>query len=205
MSTAVAIEKRSINVELRATEESRTVTGVASVFNQWTEIGSWFREMIAESAFDECLNRGDDVRALLNHDPNHLLARTKSGTLTLRKGPTGLEFEFEMPASRDDLLESIRRGDLGDCSFQFSMRDGEETWRYNSEDGMDERIITRVGKLYDIALVTFPAYEGTSIDLRYGNIESYNDWKASRDKKDDVEYIYEGRLYRERQILLNSF
>lgn len=158
-------DRRTFQVELRASDdtESRTVTGRAAVFNQWADLG-WFREMIAPGAFTEALTKSD-VRALFNHDNNHLLARTKSGTLKLTEDERGLNFSFDMPESREDILEMIRRGDLSECSFQFSMREGAEEWRYD-EDGNEERIITKVGRLYDIALATFPAYEGTSIDLR---------------------------------------
>jgi HK97 family phage prohead protease len=177
-------EVRYVTVELRADGEngdphSRTIYGHAAVFNVWAQIGGYFRERIAPGAFAPAINRSD-IRALFNHDPNHLLARTKSGTLRVSEDEKGLAFEFDLPKSRQDLLESIRRGDLADMSFAFRVKTQE--WRYNEPEDMDERTITEFDELYDVALVTYPAYQETDVNLR-----SYQEYRDSRTANDDIE------------------
>ena len=130
------IERRNFaTIELRAEPESRKVTGYAAVFDSYSEEMWGFREKIARGAFDNVLN--DDVRALFNHDPNFVLARSKSGTLRMSIDERGLKYEFEAPNTQagNDLLESIRRGDVDQSSFAFSV-DTEE-WR-DTDGGISE-------------------------------------------------------------------
>jgi uncharacterized protein len=88
------MEKRSINFELRAKPESRTIFGTATVFNSSYDMGWYDEEMSPES-----LNEADmkDVVALFNHDMNMVLARTSSGTLKLNVTGNAMEYEFEAP------------------------------------------------------------------------------------------------------------
>src|SRR6267154_2276980 len=65
-----------------SSNDSKALLGYAALCNDMTNIGE-FCEIIAPGAFDSAMQRGDDVRLLLNHDPNHILARTKSGTLVV--------------------------------------------------------------------------------------------------------------------------
>lgn len=197
-------ERRLFTVELRAAEgdnETRRVTGYAAVFNSWTNIGSWFREMIAPGSVSAALQRSD-IRALFNHDPNHLLARTSSGTLEVREDDKGMYFEFEMPESRQDLYELIKRGDLNQCSFAFTV--AREEWRYNKEDDKEERIIQEFDQIYDVGPVTYPAYEATSISARCQ--DKLKELKAERNGDDDLEYkVYSEQLELEHDLLKLNF
>src|SRR6476660_7289253 len=86
-------------IEYRETESGATISGYAAVFNSETTIGGGFfgfREIIAPGAFTEAIPR-DDVRALFNHDPNMLLGRTVSGTLTLSQDKRGLKYSVDLP------------------------------------------------------------------------------------------------------------
>lgn len=145
--------------------ESRTVEGYAAVYNSTTDLG-YFTEEIAPGAFKDVLL--DDVRCLINHDTNLLLARSKNGkgTLTLTEDEKGLKFSFT-PGSQSyarDLLESIDRGDINQASFMFSVE--EETWSHNETDDTYHRTITKVGRLMDVSVVTFPAYEAAEVNAR---------------------------------------
>ncbi len=104
------MEKRSINFELRAKPESRTIFGTATVFNSSYDMGWYDEEMSSES-----LNEADmkDVVALFNHDMNMVLARTSSGTLKLNVTGNAMEYEFEAPNTTlgNDLLEMVKRGE----------------------------------------------------------------------------------------------
>ena len=121
-----------------------------------------FREIILPGAFSEVLD--NDVRALYNHDSNYLLARTASGTLELWEDEKGLGYRFEMPNTSygNDMLELFKRGDLSQSSFGFTVE--KDSWRM--EDGQHVRYIERVGSLFDVSPVVYPAYTAASSGLR---------------------------------------
>jgi len=158
-------------MEVRAAEgdkpESAVIVGYAAKFNQETEIGGWyrFREVIADGAFDDVL--ADDVRALFNHDPNFVLARTTAGTLKLSVDEIGLKYEYETPdvSYARDLAENIRLGNVSQSSFAFSI--GEESWSWaENKDQLDLRTIKKFSRLYDVSPVTYPAYQDTEVAAR---------------------------------------
>jgi len=142
--------------------ELLVISGYASVFNSKTNIGNFFEEVIAPGAFARSLSENGDIRALFNHDWNNVLGRTKSGTLRLEEDERGLKFEVELPNTTiaRDLAESMRRGDINQCSFGFFPT--EETWDYNSEPAV--RTINEV-ELFEISVVSIPAYEDTEVSL----------------------------------------
>lgn len=162
----VNIERRFFKSELRA-EAENTVKGYGSVFGKQSEDLGGFREIIAAGAFDERLN--DDVRALFNHDPNFILGRTKSGTLSLSIDKTGLAYEVDFPQTTvaRDLLESIKRGDVDQSSFAFTVE--EDEWL--EVDGVIIRTIQKVKRLYDVSPVTYPAYPDATVGVR--SLEQY--------------------------------
>lgn len=158
-----------LHVEQRADESSsRTIVGYAATFDNWSEpIYGWFKEKIARDAFSEC--DMSDVIACFNHNPENLLARTTSGTLTLMVDDRGLKFSFEAPNTTlgNDILEQVRRGDISKCSFRFVVK--EDSWVYATESNgleRDERTILKISRLYDVALVVYPAYNDTEVSLR---------------------------------------
>lgn len=167
------------SVELRATaeknDEATTVFGYAAKFNARSEnLGSeshQFFEILEPGAFDDVLN--DDVRALFNHESSAILARSKNGVGSLRIGvdSVGLWYEFEAPDTQvgRDLLTSLRRGDVDQSSFSFTVsRDGQEWTETRDGDGpvIFTRTIKRVSRLYDVSPVTYPAYPDATVALR---------------------------------------
>lgn len=151
-------ETRTIDVDVKDVEaRGKTVHGYAAVYGAEARIGDTI-ETIAPGAFGPVLAGNPDVRALLNHDANIVLGRTKSGTLRLSDDARGLRFELDLPESRGDLREAVQRGDLDAASFRFVV--GDEQW-----DG-DRRTITSVAELHDVTLATYPAYPAASIELR---------------------------------------
>ena len=150
-----SMEKRLFNIETRMEEgETMNVVGHASVYNTMSEDLGGFREIIAPGAFDDVLE--NDVRALINHDGNLILARTTSGTLALSTDEKGLKYEFDMPETSygKDLAISMKRGDVTQSSFAFTV----ENDNWETKDGMDVRTITKVKRLFDVSPVTYPAY-----------------------------------------------
>tara|TARA_R110002050_G_scaffold2385_2_gene13907 strand:+ start:526 stop:1143 length:618 start_codon:yes stop_codon:yes gene_type:complete len=150
-----SMEKRLFDIETRMEEgETMNVVGHASVYNTMSEDLGGFREIIAPGAFDDVLE--NDVRALINHDGNLILARTTSGTLKLSTDEKGLKYEFDMPETSygKDLAISMKRGDVTQSSFAFTV----ENDNWETKDGMDVRTITKVKRLFDVSPVTYPAY-----------------------------------------------
>ncbi len=149
-----------------AEADSRRVRGYAALFNSRTVLWDGYEEVIAKGAFDNVLK--DDVRALFNHDPNLVLARTAANTLTIGVDDEGLWYEFELPntTAGNDLLESMKRGDVTQSSFGFSISDS--TWIEETKDGKTVwlRTIKSLKRLYDVSPVTYPAYTDTSVALR---------------------------------------
>lgn len=154
-----------MHVEKRADSETRTITGYAAVFNSATDIGGMFREEIKPGAFAEAIGR-DDVRALINHNENFVLGRTKAGTLSLAEDEKGLAIEIALPDTQlaRDLAIIVERGDVSQMSFAFSMEGGAQKWDESGE--IPVRTIDKIGKLYDVSIVTYPAYPDTEAAVR---------------------------------------
>ena len=166
------LERRTITLkELRVvdslSDESTepAIDGYASVFDSWSEeLGGNqpFRERVIKGAFEETI-QNDDIRALFNHDPNYVLGRNKAGTLTLEEDDKWLHVRITPPDTQwaKDLLVSIKRGDITQMSFGFTVI----LDRWNYEDNTDVRELLKV-KLYDVSPVTFPAYTQTECGIR---------------------------------------
>ena len=147
------------------------LTGYAARFNTKSHpLPGGFTETIAPGAFRRSLANGDDVVCTFNHSSDHVLGRTKSGTLRLAEDDKGLKFRCQLDKNQTahrDLHSAIKRGDIADCSFAFTV-DGDD---FN--DGTDEngercilRTVRSVKQLHDVSVVTHPAYGGTSVDAR---------------------------------------
>lgn len=153
------IERRifTSQVELRMVGDSNVAVGYGAVFNSLSEDLGGFREIIAPGAFDSVMN--DDVRGLINHDPNLILGRTKSGTMRISVDDVGLRYEISLPNTSyaNDIRESLSRGDITQSSFAFDMVSGADSWVVGA-DGVPISTILKVGRLYDVSVVTYPAY-----------------------------------------------
>ena len=165
------LEKRFIPVEdseirVEGDDKERKITGYAAVFNRKSEDLGGFVEIIRAGAFRRAIN-GADVRALFNHDSNYVIGRTTSGTLTLEENQKGLKFTAIPPDTQwaRDLLKSIERGDISQCSFSFRVANEGEKWT-ESKDGPALREITEFEYICDVGPVTFPAYPQTSVQAR---------------------------------------
>jgi uncharacterized protein len=144
------------------------ISGYAAVFNSKTSIGDFFEEVIAPGAFARTISENGDIRALFNHNWDHVLGRTKNGTLKVEEDTRGLKFEVELPntSMARDLAESLRRGDINQCSFGFYATN--DTWDYSVEPAV--RTLNEV-ELYEISVVSIPAYEDTEVALRSKEID----------------------------------
>lgn len=183
------MEKRyyKISVEKRENTDSENtapvIVGHAAVFNTLSDNLGGFQERISPQAFDDVLN--NDVRAFFNHDPNHLLARSKSGTLRLSVDEKGLRYEFDVPdtTSGRDLLVSMERGDVTQSSFAFTVE--KDSW--NVENGTDIRTIEKVKRLYDVSPVSIPAYpDADDLAVAQRSLAGHKETKLKKDEEIDL-------------------
>lgn len=162
------------------------ISGYFSVFNSNYEMWQGATESIAPGAFDGALD--DDIRCLINHDTTLVLGRTKSGTLVLRADEKGLWGEVKINEKDQDALnayERVKRGDVDQCSFGFDILSEERT-----EDPLTGNVHWTIKsvKLYEVSVVTFPAYEDTGVTARKKEYEEIKrrkseEWKNSMIKK----------------------
>jgi len=139
------------------------VSGIAVKYNSDSE-DMGFVEQIAPSALTDAL-KDSNVRLLYNHNTENLLAREKAGTLELRDTVEGLEFTASLATDTElsrQVQSSIKRNDLSGMSFGFTVED--DVW--NEVDGIIRRTITKIGELFEISFVTFPAYKSTEVSMR---------------------------------------
>jgi uncharacterized protein len=157
--TAAHYSKFDSTLEVREENGERVIEGYAALYNSETDLGV-FRESISPGAFDDVLN--DDVRALINHDPSLILGRSSAGTLELSTDEFGLKYRVKLGNQQyaTDLYESIKRGDISQSSFAFTIKD--QSW---SED-RSTRKVEKVAKLLDVSPVTYPAYKSATVAAR---------------------------------------
>lgn len=151
--------------EMRLIEEPgqpARIDGYAAVFDAPSEDLGGFTEFVRRGAFTKTIAEAD-VRATNNHDPNFVLGRTKNSTLTMSEDIHGLRVKIVPPDTQAarDLMTQIKRGDIDQMSFMFdAVRD---EWLVQGDKIIRSLLEVR---LYDVAVVTYPAYPQTSAEVR---------------------------------------
>jgi len=172
-----AMERRvftleGLQIEQRGEGEVPSIRGHAAVFGSDSEDygrdGVQIIERIAHGAFSKTLQEAD-VRALINHNPDLILGRNRAKTLSLAEDEQGLAVEIDPPSTQyaRDLVTSMARGDMNQMSFAFSMV--KDRWEKAKDDTTGVTTYTRTlleVKLYDVSVVTFPAYPTTDASVR---------------------------------------
>jgi HK97 family phage prohead protease len=143
------------------------LSGYAALFGKATELMPGFHEKVARGAFSRTLADGADVRALVDHDPSKIIGRNTAGTLELSENNRGLKVAIKPPNTTvgRDIVESVSRGDVSQMSFAF--RTVEDSFKEH-KDGSVTRTLLDVD-LYDVSIVTYPAYGDTTIATRAAN------------------------------------
>lgn len=144
------------------------VEGYFAVFDSPYVLWDGATEIVKPGAFAGCLS--GDIRALIDHDTRLVLGRTKAGTLTLREDARGLYGTIKI--NRDDadamsLYARVQRGDVDQCSFGFDIE--EETF-VDLGGGQCRWEINKVNPLYEVSVVTYPAYEETAVKARHADL-----------------------------------
>ena len=162
------------------TPEERVVEGYFALYESETELWEGSYEIITKGAFDSSLNK--DVRALWNHNTQYVLGRSKNGSLTLKADDKGLFGTIKLPNTQyaNDLYELVSRGDIDQASFGFNIIDedleelanGGYRWRINDID------------LHEISVVTFPAYENTTVQAREKQVKEMEQRKLQVKKEE---------------------
>ena len=170
--------------QTRAEDDGLYISGYFSVFNSNYQLWEGATESVAETAFDDTLS--GDIRCLVDHETRLVLGRTKAGTLTLKTDSRGLWGEVKInPKDTDamNLYERVKRGDVDQCSFGFRILDEEF-----SDNGSSVHWTIKKVELYEVSVVTFPAYQDTSVSARERDLESIRSkqntvWKERMLKK----------------------
>jgi len=166
-SETMGIERRDVPLPLSV--ETRDdgkvmIRGMAACYGVRSVDLGGFTEEIRPGAFDGVMKAdGRSVVGLFNHDSNIVLGTERAGTLRLAAMDNGLGYEIDPPATRGDVLELIRRGDVYGSSFAFTTQDDEWT---TDENGGHLRYIRSIEGLYDVGPVLTPAYRDTSVAVR---------------------------------------
>lgn len=163
---------RAYNFEIRAESNEKNgdhIVGRPIVFNSKTDLG-YFDEIIEAGALDKANLK--DVRFLVNHDTSMIpLARSRNNnensTMQLAVDKEGMSIRVNLDTENNsearNLYSAIKRGDITGMSFMFTIDD--EEWA-DLETDHPTRTIKKIGAVYEVSAVTFPAYESTSIGLR---------------------------------------
>jgi len=163
---------RAYNFEIRAENNEKNgdhIVGRPIVFNSKTDLG-YFDEIIEAGALDKANLK--DVRFLVNHDTSMIpLARSRNNnensTMQLEVDKEGMSIRVNLDTENNsearNLYSAIKRGDITGMSFMFTIDD--EEWADLDTDH-PTRTIKKIGAVYEVSAVTFPAYESTSIGLR---------------------------------------
>jgi HK97 family phage prohead protease len=178
LSRTTELNKRDFKSDFKITKDNENldnliIEGYFALYEDETELWEGSYEILSRGAFDKSLN--NDIRALWNHNTQYVLGRNKSGSLEIKTDDKGLFGIIKLPKTQyaEDLYELVKRGDVDQCSFGFNIIDeeleelanGGYRWRINEID------------LHEISVVTFPAYENTTVQARSKEVEKLKERK----------------------------
>ena len=162
-------EVRYLPMEIRAEQEEEkgaVIEGYPIVFNQETDLGEW-REVIEPASVNEKLLR--DVALMVGHDFGmiplaHSRRNNENSTMQLTADETGVKMRATLDVENNpraaEAYSAIRRGDMSGMSFAFIVN--EDRWEDLDTDKPLRRI-TGMSDIFEVSLVAFPAYKGTSV------------------------------------------
>ena len=197
------MNKVEIRCELRSENGGRHISGKAISFDtQSNDIG--FIEILHRGCISQELIDSSNIVFLYNHDYNQVIARANKGkgTLNIDLRDDGVYFDLEVPNTTmgNDLLENIRLGNITQCSFGFNYANEEGAYKDEKIGDVWYRNVYKIGKLYDLSAVTYPAYDDTYVNARMQERSKMEDklketeeiqekvsskGKVSEDKKED--------------------
>lgn len=171
-------EIRSFDFEVRASqneEHGHFLDGRPIVYDAPTAM-SFYTEVIERGALDDTDLR--DVKFLVNHNTDMIpLARSRNNnansTMQLSPDKEGMKIRVDLDTENNSesrsLYSAAERGDISGMSFMFTVE--EDRWEALMSDH-PIRHITKIGKLFEVSAVTWPAYEQTTLEARSGALDS---------------------------------
>ena len=159
--------QRFFDIKARsANDDSKMVLeGYALKFEKETELWKGFKEVIRKGALDNTdISR---VFLLFNHNDDVILAGTSNNSLELQVDDIGLKFRAELVDTQTskEVYTLAKQGLLTKCSFSF--RTAKNGYKYSRIDDKNELgEIVDIETLYDVAVVTYPAYDDTEVYAR---------------------------------------
>ncbi len=175
-------EPQEGQTDSREIEGRPIVFGVRSVnLTPWSSTRKVY-EVLEPGCISRELLQKSDVVLNLNHNSDvvNVLGRYRNNpdrdTLSLELRGDGIDCRCDLPKTNNanDTLELIRRGDINGMSFAFEddWEDSENGVSFEKtndvEDGKEVwlRHVKRITGLYDVSIVTHPAYEQTTVGTR---------------------------------------
>lgn len=163
------MNKVEIRCELRSENGGRHISGKAISFDtQSNDIG--FIEILHRGCISQELIDSSNIVFLYNHDYNQVIARANKGkgTLNIDLRDDGVYFDLDVPNTTmgNDLLENIRLGNITQCSFGFRYANEEGAYKDEKIDDVWYRNVYKIGQLFDLSAVTYPAYDDTYVNAR---------------------------------------
>lgn len=189
------IERREFYFDVDAKKDEtrgHMLEGIPIVFGQRADL-EWYDEIIEPGALDATDMK--DVPFLINHDMEAMpLARSRNNnensTMQMRVQPDGMHIRVNLDVDRNvrasEAYSAAERGDVSGMSFAFTVAD--DSWE-GLDTGHPIRHIRSISKLFEVSMVTFPAYSGAviqarSLDSAKASLESaMNELKELREKK----------------------
>lgn len=204
------IERRSVTLEMRARQDEETkqyiIEGRPIVYDVVTDLG-WIYEVVEKGALDNA--DLSDIFFLVNHDERKIpLARAKEGvensTMVWTVDDEGMKvtiyLDVEGNTDAKNLYSAISRGDISGMSFTF-MIDTEEWEELDTEK--PTRRIKAFAKIYEVSVVTFPAYEDAEIHAR--DKKQLEEIRKEAEEKRKQERKKETKLDLETRTLLKMY
>ena len=176
------IERRALPldlIELRQDGDSpRSVSWYPALFDTLSVDLGGFRERISRRAFTETL-KAHDIPALINHDRTQILGRTSKGSLKLSVDLRGLQALTSIPDTTyaRDLIANLENGNINGGSFAFLPT--RDSWKMENVEGEQEPVLVRTvheARLFDVSLVTMPAYPATEDSASLRSLA--DEWRA---------------------------
>lgn len=177
--------------------DERTIEGYSTVFNKESRImfdlqrKRFFIEIIRSSAVSESDFKNWDIKALMEHDKARLLARSfnGSGTLQLSIDDYGVKYRFEAPETTEgnNALVQVKRRDIFGSSFAYTANEKDNVTYTKRSDGLLIREVRKFDRMFDVSLVTDPAYFGTDVNVR--SLDSYFEELPDESYKKEVESL----------------
>ena len=181
-------------------EQSFMVEGYATTFNDEYELFREGKYVVMEQIDRNAFKDTDmsDVVFMLDHE-GRVYARTRNGSLGLEIDDHGLltRTNLGLTESSRSVYEDIDAGLYDRMSFAFTVKEDEFTEEERDNgDIILHRIITQIGKLYDVSAVSFPANPNTDISARS------KDSIDGEIKRFEAERLHEQEIKEKREAIL---